>query len=508
MLVSIGLGFSCVILATDMADAAPQSAVREPALQAIRPFDIRAHFWGNLFYQLDCLAGQGYCSEAAYRSLWQTLGWNREDEAALAKWKMLKLRYGQQLQLSNPEKDLPLPPRFDGIRIWDKVREAGLNARNRQELLLNLAAVMRPTDAEDLGEILFGFEARFDVWWRDSGQALAEAGGTAFVEQLQQHQLPDLIERASRFYQAKLSSRSVFAFNFLARPTGGEPSFNGEQLENHSLIEVMPSTQGLNTNLDVTLHELCHYFYARVGREEERRLMAHFAAAQRPEAIAAYNLLNEALATAIGNGLVNRLLMGESRFDAYLRREGSFYNDPFLDPLAKAIYPRVEQALVQAEHLSDAGFVMDYLALAERTLGERLRSPMPLLRTMAAAYDGPQLAPVLQDLQRRLRVGASWGANGLDARARGTFETFSALSGVLLLRHTEVSKLSDWEQLLGKSNIDEIKRLAPQKLSMVYGIRRNPSSYVFVMIAPHAQGFNPLIERLANADTVFEGLLQ
>lgn len=495
------------MLTTDMAAAASHPAVREPALQAIRPFDIRAHFWGNLFYQLDCLAGQGYCSEAAYRSLWQTLGWNQDDDSNMAKWKRLKLRYGQQFQLSNPEKGLLLPPRFDGIRIWDKVREAALNARNRQELLLNLSAVMRPTDAEDLGELLFGFETRFDGWWRDSGQALAEAGGTAFVEQLQQHQLPDLIERASRFYQAQLSARAVFAFNFLARPTGGEPSLNGEQLENHSLIEVMRVGNQVNANLDVTLHELCHYFYARASREKERQLMARFAEAQRPEAIAAFNLLNEALATAIGNGLVNRLLMGPSRFEAYLRHEGSFYNDPFLDPLAKAIYPRVEQALAQDEHLSDAGFVRDYLALAERSLGDRLRSPIPLLRTMAAAHDGPELAPVLQHLQRRLRVGASWGANGLDARARGTFESFSALSGVLLLRHTEVNKLSDWESILGKSKVNEIKRLAPQKLSMIYGIRRNPSSYVFVLIAPHIQGFEPLIERLANSETVFEGPL-
>ncbi|HEY9842037.1 MAG TPA: hypothetical protein V6D23_16350 [Candidatus Obscuribacterales bacterium] len=483
------------------AAAAP---VASPSPATLERYAVRAESWGSLFYQLDCLAGQGYCSESSYRALWQSLGWTAADDLRIEAWQKLRQRYERQIQLSSPAAGYPLPPRFDGIRFWDKVRQASFNARDRQELAQNLAAVLRPADAEQLMSLLAGFETRFRGWWNTKGQGLGAAGAEAFKALLAQPELPALIEQASRFYRARLSPWSVLAFNFIPRPDLGDGNLNGEQVENQSLIEVKENSSP-TSNLDVSLHEFSHYHYARASQEDELLLIQRFAEQGTPEAIAAYNLLNEVLATAIGNGLFNRLLMGPARFSRYLQQPGSFYNDAFIDPLAKAVYPRVEAALLQGEAVNAPGFVRDYLQLASQTLGDRLRGPVPLLRTMAAAYEGQDLAPVLSQLQRRMRVGSVWSANALDATARNSFERFASLSGVLLLKPEQLPRLKEWEGLLGSQAVSQIQ--SQPDAAFVFGLRRGLNAWIFVIVAPDVQAMNAQVERLAAAGKLFEGSL-
>lgn len=480
----------------------PPAAAAQPltSLAVTNRYELRALPLASLFYQLDCLAGQGYCSESNYRALWNSLGWSAADDQRLKDWQNLRARYNRQIQLSQPGDGYALPPRFDGVRLWDKVREAACNASDAQGLALNLAAVMRPADAEALIKLMEGFMPRFSPWWQSTGHVIAEAGAQGFGGLLQAQELPRLIDRASRFYKASLSAESVLGFNFVPRPEAGGNTFNGEQVENQSLIEVREKGAA-TANLDVALHEFCHYLYARADAADEKALIARFAAEGSPDAIGAYNLLNEVMATAIGNGLAGRLI-DPARFAANLAKPGSLYNDDFIDPLAKAVYPRVEQALSGGETLYDAGFFTDYLATARQALGAKLRSPQLLLRTTAAAYDGSELAPVLAKLQQRMRIGAVWGANGLDANARSVFEKFSALSGVILLKPGQLTRLSEWENLLGA---DAVSKIRQQSGSFMYGVRRKPNAWVFVLVAADAAGFEPLIEKLATAPEPSEG---
>ncbi len=499
------LSFSLLTACQTPAQAAePAQAVRSQAQAPLSRYDIRALPWGNLFYQIDCLAGQGYCSESTFRELWKQLGWTAEDEQRLNSWKTLKARYSRQIQFSGGSAGLPLPANFDGIVFWDKIRQTGLNATDRQNLALNLAAVMQPADAEALIEILEAFENRFFGWWQTQGQTLAEKGAGFFAAQLQKPELPALIAQASVFYQAKLSDRSVLGFNFLARPNLGARNLSGEQIDNQSLVEVLENG---TPNLDVTIHELCHYFYDRMSEEDEKQIMQRFAAANSPEAIAAYNLLNEVLATAIGNALLNRQLLSAEAFAALLAKKGGLYNDDFIDPLAKAVYLRVEQALKQAEPVYSEAFVKDYLALAQQAPGLNLRSPIPLLRTAAIAYEGEDMAPVMRQLQTNLRIGRAWGANAFDERARSTFTNFAAISGLILIKNNQIERLQDWENLLGKPALADITNQAKSGRSFVYGVARNSSSRIFVMVAPGASEFKPLIEKLAATPQIFTGLL-
>lgn len=211
------------------------------------------------------------------------------------------------------------------------------------------------------------------------------------------------------------------------------------------------------------------------------------------------------MATAIGNGITNRMIMDFNVFQRMESTRGSFYNDPWLDPLAKAVYPRVAEALQAGEQLNSDAFVRDYINLAQEALGDDLQSPVPLLRVMGAAYEA-ELSESMQYFQRSLRIGSSWGANGLDAKARSTFQNFKDLSGIVLLRQQNLHYLDDWSELLGNQVIKTIKTRAQQG-NLVYGIKRSESSYIFVFIAPDAAAMRPLIDGFARQKKRFEGLM-
>lgn len=470
-------------------------------------YDLRALPLGNLFYQLDCLAGQGYCSESSYRQLWQQLGWTAEDEARLTVWKTLKSRYSKQLQLSRTEPSA-LPRRFDGLRIWDKVRQAALNARSRQELALNFALVLRPADAESLLGLMDGFYPRFMNWWGKTGKSLSETGATRFAELLQDKNinLGQFIEQVSKFYGAELSPLSVLAFNFMARPDLGDRNLNGEQVENQSLIEIKANSKP-DEHLDVVIHELSHYLFARMAPAREAQLIEAFGQLQQPQAIGAYNLLNEVMATCIGNALLNKMLMSPERFERYLTTPGSFYNDAWIDPLAKASYQRVGSALQSGQSLSDPAFIRDYLQLAQASLGPQLAQPTLLLRSMVAAYQDPDMAEQMSQLQRRLRVGVNYGANALDTHAQGAFKDFPALSGVLLVKHQQLPLLKEWTGIIGPATLQALQSQSAGGKSLIYAYQRSPQSYIFILVAPQAADFKALIEKLATTEKAFEGKL-
>lgn len=486
-------------------ESGPTQTETSDSPDVITRYSLRALHYSNLFYQLDCLSGQGYCSQESFQALWQKLGWTPEDDTQLEAWKTLKAKYSQQIQLSQSQIKTPLPPHFEGLVIWDQIRQAALNSDTRQSLMENLSLVMQAQDAEALARILFHFEDRFFTWWDSTGQPMAERGAQTFASYLKDKGLTGLLQSAGSFYGAQLDTNSIIAFNFIARPNLGQSSkVNGEQVGNQSLIEIKEGAKTLY-QMDVVIHELCHYLYRRAPRSEEALLIQRFSDLHSADAIAAYNLLNEALATAIGNGIGNRILLPAADFQRLENTEGSFYNDPWLDPLAKAIYPRVAEALQAGESVHSQSFVADYLKLAQQALGEKLQSPVPLLRVMGGAYE-PELASAFQNFQRTLRIGAAWGANGLDSHARSTFENFTDLSGIVMVRPEHLNYLDEWKNLLGADQVQTIQSKGKTQ-NLVYGVKRSAASYIFVFVAPDTTSMNALVSRFAAQPVRFEGLM-
>lgn len=145
------------------------------------------------------------------------------------------------------------------------------------------------------------------------------------------------------------------------------PRQEGEHFEafGHSdgYFEVVEAPQGapVKGSSGVILHELCHSLWSNRSPEVASRLRKAF-----PEA--AYDQLNEGLATALGNGW-----FGQGKPDQ------PWYNDPIIDGYARALLPLLLPYLEQGKPLDEAFAARASAAFAAR-FPDADKDPIVVLR--------------------------------------------------------------------------------------------------------------------------------
>lgn len=493
-----------------MGSALAQEAPPTPAkIEKSSQFQWQFHVLplANLVYQLDCLSGQGHCSIEAYRQLWQSqMQWNASDQAYIKQWQALKARYQMQWLFEgsqNPAAHFPL--RFEGLDLTRKFRLPALEARDLEDYQSRVALLLHPRDAEQISDLLAHFYPRFETWWQTEAVTKTEKAAKEFLQIMQAHQLADLAEKSAHFYASQLPAGGVLNFHFFFRPggLGSNGSQNGEQIENHSLIEVIPE-KPLQNQVAVILHELNHYFYSRSEPSKHASLVNWFAARPEPWAIPAYNLLNEVVATSLANGLVMRKVLSQASYTRYFQTPGSFYFDVYIDPVAKALMPRLELALKQKETLYSPIFLSDYLSTVKSALGDKALTPELFLRTSGLVGEGPDLQPVVKAFQQELRIGTSWGSQNL-SQGYKTFQNFQALSGAVFLKPSQIQQLESWSPLLSGTEFKKIVRQSQLNASFIWGLQRQPSTWLYFFVAETPAEFQILLQRFKNQKQVFAG---
>lgn len=498
-----------VLVALLLGAAAPPAAralekdVGGPALA----FALRASPVANLTYQLDCMAYLEHCSRAAYRALWgEKLQWGAEDDKRLEAWRALKLAYQGTIRFE--EEGTEMAPGFPllqdpVVQLEEKVRIAALQARTMDELGANLRLVMRPPDAARAVEILSALWPRFLGWWESAG--LATAG--PFIDQsaalIEAQGLVEFTLKVARFYQARLPRRAVVPIHVMVRPRTDQGSSNGERLEDQALIEVIEGERA-EDRMDVVAHELFHYFHASADLAQAAALARGFVTAAHPASVAAAALVDEALATALGNGLVGRMLTPPEKFARCLARDECLYNDRVVDRAAKALMPVVERYLAEGKTLFSPSFPADFLEAAALVLAEA--GPALYLRTVTVAFDPPFQA-AKEALTRAAQSGAVWSSSPVEGpRVLRRLDEYPHLSGVVFVAPKDLGRLAPWEPLLGKATLRKVRAEARRWGAFAFGVRRSPKAYLFVFVAPDGPAAERLVGEFLKCPSASEGV--
>lgn len=262
----------------------------------------------NLIYQLDCLSGAlSHCSRKTYQDLWDKNHIkSEEDSARIKKWGELMTRYHSELEFEDTKQKL-ISGRFDGVKLSNKIRIASFQSRTMDEYFTRLDLVVTPKDREKFEIVIRHFYPTFDKWW----QTVALPKGKDFAKSteslLMSHKIMKKIRQFSHFYEATLPNNYTVHFNLFYRPDFAEAT-SGQQIENYSVAEFLPKEKPTD-RIDVIIHELCHFFFENASDKNFASIQKSFESSGGVEARAGYNLLNETLATVLGNGLINKLMM-------------------------------------------------------------------------------------------------------------------------------------------------------------------------------------------------------
>lgn len=175
----------------------------------------------------------------------------------------------------------------------------------------------------------------------------------AFVEQTQ---LAKYFENGLQFYNTAWDFS--IPIDIAIVPSIEEGGFTGTAFFNNAVSEVPLNFNENDALFTVLMHEIYHTLYNEESLAFKKQLKGWFSGNSSANSQYAFLLLNEALATALGNGYVFEQINGHTDTEAW-------YNVKYIDQMAQKIYPTVKQYLKEHKPM-DKQFVDTYIALYDQ----------------------------------------------------------------------------------------------------------------------------------------------
>jgi hypothetical protein len=463
---------------------------------------VRATPVGNLTYQLDCLADVIHCSTEAFRSFWKPT-WTPSDDAALAAWRSVRERYAVSATLAGevPRTAVTLP--YGQVEVDKAVRIAGLLAHTEDELRANLRPVLPPQDAERLTSALAHFRPRFDAWWTTKGQVEASRFARDLAPLFEREDVAGIVTRAARFYGSPLPKGTPIDFDLVPLP--GEAKWtSGEQMLSHGVIEVLPGEKP-NERMDVVCHELFHFFYASRTTEAQAALANRFTSSSDPLAVIAYFLLDESVATALGNGVVDRAA-NPPDYAKRLARDLGFYGVHSIDATAKGLLARTHGDPTAGPPLDSPEAVATLIDAAREAIGDD-PPPLQYLHAYAGAAEPGWWDAVMQGPERRAPTNDSHHASPIDAAdAVAMVRDHAAMSFVLIAPRARLGALTGYGDAVPKDARRAIAAEAKRSGAFAYVWSRTPQARAFVIVAESKEEAKGVAEALFAEGKAVEGV--
>ena len=459
----------------------------------------------NLTYQLDVVGGVlGHVGPADFAALWsKEFIKSDEDRRFIKQWADLEGRYNKSISLDGP--DMPLERPYSYVSIFERIRIAGLRSTSTDDFLNQVSLLVQPRDELQFAAVLRHFERPFHQWW----QREAMGQGRTFVAGLRklmtERQIQDRIEQFRKFYGPDLPGDYEAPFSLVYRPNLAKAPTNGQQLDGISVVEFLPKEKP-EQRIDVILHEFCHFLYRSRSDQATVKFQQRFVDFGDPAAKPAFNLLNEGLATALGNGIIGRQERPQSEWDAFVRRPLSFYNNAHIDRAGKQLLILLDDWLPKGKTLDDPEFANAYLAALKREFGTELTAPA-LYLSEAFLYVDQRIGKEFSgELRRKLNVASAYSSvsDRINAELLGDLTQQPNLSAVFVVPADQIDSLVSTRVI----DAADATVIGAAKKPVLFGRRRGATAYTFVIVAESAAEAQPALKDLASAKSMFAGVFQ
>lgn len=458
---------------------------------------IKTHFSpiANLVYQLDCISDNlHHCSQKNFKKLWsQNFIFSEDDQTLLKKWHSIHEKYNRSISFDSKTKN------YEGVKLSFKLRIASFQSVSLHDYLQRIDLVLTPKDKIELEKIITHFYPRFFKWWTD--KALPES--IEFIKKskklLNSKNVEQKLAQFNHFFATDLPKNYPLTFNFFYRPELEKESTNGQQLENYSVTEFIATEKAVE-RMEVVIHELCHFFFENTNEKILIKLEKEFKAIKHPHAIAANNLLNESLATALGNGIFAKSHLTKNEWETSFKREKSFYNDFYIDQSAKKIIPILEKWLKSGKTLANVKEFVDlYYSALNSHFQTSLSAPRIQLREMLLLADGTYQGPVRKIIRKHIRVASMYTSQGDwdDPRLLEAYKTKGDQNTLMALSRKNLHRLAYFDFL----NKDDLAKMETEKEDFYFYTR--PNSYYFIIVfAEDDKELDKKIETLSKLDSM------
>lgn len=457
----------------------------------------------NLTYHLDCVADLPVnCSAGNLNELWnREFLRTEEDRRMLGEWKRLRAAYSPQVQIKKSAGDAAY------LSLFDKIRIAGFQASSIADYAERLDLLTAPADRRSFELVVRHFAPRFNLWWRREAKKPGDEFAAKTDSLLRSPEISVLVKKFYDFYAPVLPDNYEISFNLFFIPDAVKEPSSGQQMQNYSLME-FKSKERPAQRIDIAVHELCHFFYESMSPEMQAKLIESFSAQNRAAATPAYNLLNETLAAAFGNGMIARQITPPAEYEKYLAAKNSFYNNDAIDRAAKAVLPWLDDWLKSGRTINDKEFAAQYISVLEKAFDADLLKPKLYLSEMYLFADGKYGVSMRRSVRRTLETASFYASEGsLDEESLSAFTSQPRLNSVFIVHPDNIKQLSNFK-IISEAQAEQIQREFDSKQAVLFAApRAAPFTYIYIIVAKDAETVGKLIEKLALARQ-FQGIYQ
>ena len=239
---------------------------------------------------------------------------------------------------------------------WDLICIASISSSTNEEFFSKIVGVVPNDDYLLLKQLVIQAEPFYNTFIYNSNESII----TNKVKELDalSPKLNVLFETFKSFYGS--SWDKSIPFNLTIYPVLGNRGQTTATPHANSLeMGILTQEDDNFTLLSVGMHEMCHVLYDEQPLKMQEMVDDAFSDSTSIYSQFTYHYIDEALATAIGNGYVYKKLTAELDTNEW-------YNDTYIDKYAKAIYPLVENYLDSNKQL-DRTFIYRAINIFKQT---------------------------------------------------------------------------------------------------------------------------------------------
>lgn len=425
----------------------------------------------NLTYQLDCAAGLVYCTKSTRDLV------DRDWDPTL--WRRLRIDPQGGKTLSEHDSWLPTPG------AWRGTHSRG-------------AARLRTDHSMALASVPEAVRQRAREQWPRQKRRLDRLA-LAMSLQLESSDIVALLASVREWFAVEEADLQPVAL-IAAHDT--EAGSIATRDQTYLYVETTEQDDALN-RLPVVVHEWTHGLLEQMPDSMGSEIVDAVRESNSVCAIPAYQLLDEVIASIVGNGLAERDLRNDSDFQRYLRLPGSFYADMAIDQVAKATLALANEA-ISAQAQIDRVFIDAYIRKTDQTLGARCEALTLRLRSATIVQHGEGYNAAYKLIRDRLGIHNALLDVVIDGDGRDTaMVRHKGLSGVVLSDAANVASLS---ALAPASVLSELALRARKDGAAVHAFPTNAHAEIYFIVGRDADATNiAAVHFLAHHDQRFQG---
>ncbi|PBQ31932.1 hypothetical protein CNR22_09165 [Sphingobacteriaceae bacterium] len=317
-------------------------------------FDIKFSEPLAIFSYVDQLSSKH--PDNVFKKQFSTSIYNREKyKTLLAQFDTLRINYSYHFE------GFPYGSKNPGM-TEALIKKNLISSANLKDFKKRAIGILPNSTLLQLSAILYEFQIVYRELVYQPNKTKFEKQLTEITELIKTKNLSTYFDKGLTFYKSNWDES--FAFEIAFYPFPDEVGFSAEAFCNNAICAITPDTKDYKILLGVVMHEIYHILYNEQSVWVKNNIAKWFAANSSKCSVYGYHLLNEVLATALGNGYVYESLSGK-------KDEGDWYNRKYVDLMAKKIYPMVVDYITQKKPI-DEGFVNIYLKFYDENYSDWL----------------------------------------------------------------------------------------------------------------------------------------